>query len=275
MPDPAAESAFLVDTVADSAVEYEGGTKPMPPGAYIVATVVHTNERCNTFFDELEKFKQDSELIDKVLTAGLAAGSPLAALVGATGLEVAKFTSALALGNQLNQFTADVYAFRAFSDSLKRHVFQGMASYQRAKGIDLYFQRLVGVTKTEILSKKPGAEGTVLSSANLKENESGDLEFELEVGDNPDKKGEKIYRKVTVNSVALGGFVVGSDNPGIYASQLLVARNVGAEYASLCSLATMREIVRNALQGSKTVVEPGPQGSPTTTDTVPKDEASN
>jgi hypothetical protein len=241
----------------------------MPPGAYIIATIVHTNQKCTAFFDELEKFKQDHEMIDKVLTAGAAAGSPLVALVGATGQQVANFTSAIAFGSQINQFTADVYAFRTYSDSLKKHVFDGMSSYQKSKGIDLYFERQVGVTSIATRSVKKNGATTVMDSANI--GGSGMITLTLPVGSDPKDPDSTIYRTYTVDQGKLDQFANPDAKNGYQQGvNLLIARNIGVEYASLCSLATMRDIIRGALDSSKTTVPPSASGSPATTETVAK-----
>jgi hypothetical protein len=78
IPSSANVRDYAIETVAGATYEAKRGvTSRMSAGAYIIASVAHTNERCHKFFEALEKFKQDSEIIDKILTAGVAAGSPL------------------------------------------------------------------------------------------------------------------------------------------------------------------------------------------------------
>jgi len=283
LPGPGEERDYAVETLSGAqAPGPQGGGGTMSPGAYIVATVVHTNQKCTAFFDELEKVQQDSEWLNKVLTAGAAAGSPLVALVGATGFQVANFTSALSFTNQLNQYSADVYAFRTYSQSLKKHVFDGMSAYQRSRGIDIYFEILVGVREESTFSAvSANDQNPRLDSQALNLAGSGDIVVTLPDGPDPQDPKKTRFRRVTVDKGLLNEFgdPVGqldksSNAAKLLPARLLLARNIGNEYASLCSLATMRDIVTGALAASQTVVKPSSSGAPATTDTVPKTAAS-
>jgi len=162
-------------------------------GEYVVASLSYTNERCHAFFNILEHFKQDSELIDKVITAAVAAGSPLLALTAASKTTQALVVSSLSFGNQYNHAAADIFAFAAYKEQLMTHVFDGMAAY--------------------IKKLRDGGINTLIDPKRVNDNT-----------------------------------FLSSRQP----VDLMLARSIAADYASLCSLATMREIVSQALNNTKT-----------------------
>jgi len=235
VPSPSVVRDYQAETVLEST----GSTTPMhlTAGRYIIASVGYTNNKCLKFFDLLEKFKQDSELVDKVITAGIAAGAPLLALAGVTsGADVARITSELALGNQVNKYASDIYAFNTFREQLKGHVLDSMDSFQKKKGIDLFFQSRVGIL-------------------NLDAGTGQDL-VDITLGDGSRFKGSLKRLNRFLNS----------EEP----EDLMIARDVASDYASLCSLASMRKIVVEALASTKTGISGSGAGAPTNTATSPK-----
>jgi hypothetical protein len=142
IPD-ATSARFYYDETVRGAKNSDNAS--LTAGEYLIASFSHTNSRCHDFFEALEKYRQDSDFIDKIITAGIAAGSPLMGLVGASGSAVARFTSGLSLANQTNKYAADVYAFSAFREQLKDHVFDSMSTFQKGRGLDLLPKSQMGI----------------------------------------------------------------------------------------------------------------------------------
>lgn len=238
IPAPSTIRGYATETISGTTVNESTGRR-MPAGAYLIASVGYTNEKCHEFFDALEKYKQDSAFIDQIITAGIAAGSPLLALAGApTGAAVARLTSSLSFANQVNKFSADVYAFGTFREQLKGHVFESMVSYQKSKGLDLLAKNRVGI---QVLDE---GETSTYTSVHLSNGST-----------------------IRLNPTRLREFF-DSEEP----VDLMVARNVAADYASLCSLANMKKIVVDALSNTTTQVRSGSIGSPTGTETVAEND---
>lgn len=142
-PGPATLAAFVAETESGSIIDAQTG-RGLTAGEYIVASIVYTNEKCRHFFDLLEHFKQDSSLIDKVITAAIASGSPLLAIKGSKEA-VAAVTSALSFANQYNKFYADIFAFSGYKEQLMKHVLDSMASTLHEGNWDKYIaKRLTG-----------------------------------------------------------------------------------------------------------------------------------
>jgi hypothetical protein len=193
-PTPSTIAGYVKETEDGTIMDSANG-QSLTAGEYIAASISYTNEKCHNFFNVLEHFKQDSELIDTVITAAVAAGSPLLALTSASKSTQALVVSGLTFGNQYNKAVADIFAFSAFKEQLMTHVFDGMAAYIAAL-------------------KKSGA-NTVIDS----------------------------------NRVNSSDFLASRDR-----KDLLIARSIASDYASLCSLATMRKIVGEALANTTTSV---------------------
>ena len=110
----------------------------------------------------------------------------------------------------INDISTEIYTFSAYKDQLKRHVFQQMAAYQKTKGLDLLQQYNIG-----------------------------------------------LYSVDEKNSVTINKMSVKIDRQRVLAflndrtpTRLMIARSVAADYASLCSLSNMREIVSHALDST-------------------------
>lgn len=179
IPPPATIAEYASRTVQDSA--------KLGAGEYVAASISYTDEKCRIFFDLLEHYKQDSTLIDSVITAAIAAGSPLLAL-GASKEVLAVTTSSLSFANQYNKAAAEIFGFTTFKEQLMKHVLQGLDVYK---------------TKT-------------------------------------------VYDRLEVYRRGNGR----PFNNSRELSDLLLARSISAEYASLCSLAEMRRIVGEALNAT-------------------------
>lgn len=225
IPSPTAARDHLI-AISTGATHPDDPQRPLRAGAYLVASITHTNEKCHAFFEVLERYKQDTDFIQKVLTAGIAAGSPLLALsASATADDVARLTSQIAFGNQAIGFAGDIYAFSSFKEQLKDHVFQSMASYQQSKGIDLIMLDQAGV-----IIYDDGAD-----------------RFSIKINN--------VAREIDIKKYQS---FMNSNDP----AALLIARSVAVDYASLCSLANMKKIVVDALVKTKTTIEASPPGSP-------------
>jgi len=233
IPPPTAARDYAIE-IATGASNPEQPGHLMKAGLYLIASITHTNEKCHQFFEVLERYKQDTDFVQKVLTAGIAAGSPLLALAGSsTAADVARFTSQVAFASQTAGLAADVYAFSAFKEQLKDHVFQSMASYQQSKGIDLMLMDRVGVEFYD----------------------QNTTRFTLKINGVDRHINADRFRRF-----------MESEDP----DALLIARTVAVDYSSLCSLANMKKIVVDALSKTRTEVEASAPGSPPKTNTQPE-----
>ncbi len=98
---------------------------------YLVASIYYTNQKCDEFFDALAKFQQDANFVDKVLTAAVAAGTPLMAAYHASVRATAVVASSVSYANNVNKFRAEIYAFAPYASNLRRHVKEQMVIYER------------------------------------------------------------------------------------------------------------------------------------------------
>jgi hypothetical protein len=227
-PTPVQLSEFATETANKDALN---------TGEYLIASVNYTNEKCHEFFNLLDRFKQDSSLLDQVITAGVAAGSPLIALKSAHAATVSILSSTLLFANQVNKSAADIYAFSSYKDQLKTHVFESMIAYQKSKGLDLIQSARYGVSVVDVALKDSCATQTVsLSDGN----------------------------KIKVNLCKTQNFLQ-SKAP----ADLMIARGMAADYAALCSLSNMKKIITAALEKTQTGVTASSAGSPTTSATQP------
>lgn len=243
---PSATSArFYYDETTSGAKNADNVS--LSAGEYLIASFSHTNAKCHEFFEALEKYRQDSDFIDKVITAGVAAGSPLLGLVGASGSAVARFTSGLSLANQTNKYASDIYAFATFREQLKDHVFDSMSTFQKGRGLDL-------LPKSQIGLYIDGSDETVDTFAGSK----SIRRVSLTTGDT-----------IRVDVEQVREFLA-STKP----IHLIIARDIATDYAAKCSLANMKKIVVRALNATRTVSEAGGLGSPSTDKTEAKEQIS-
>lgn len=101
----------------------------MTAGEYLVASVSYTNQKCHEFFDQLAKLKEDSSFLDQVITAGIAAGTPLATLYGVGATTVGTWAAGAGVVNELQKDAANIYLFAEFKEELKPLVFREMQSF--------------------------------------------------------------------------------------------------------------------------------------------------
>jgi hypothetical protein len=101
----------------------------MTAGEYLVASISYTNQKCHAFFDELAKLKEDSSFIDQVITAGIAAGTPLATAYGVGANTIATWAAGASFANTVQKDAANVYLFAEFKEELKPLVFREMQSF--------------------------------------------------------------------------------------------------------------------------------------------------
>ncbi len=118
---PADVRAYYQETAAD--------VGDMTAGEYLVASIAFTNQNCHEFFDKLAKLKEDSDFIDQVITAGIAAGAPLAAAYSVGTSTIASWAAGAGLANELQKDAANIYLFAEFKEELKPLVFREMQSY--------------------------------------------------------------------------------------------------------------------------------------------------
>ncbi len=67
-------------------------------------------------------FSKNSSFVDKVLASSIAAATPLMAAYGVGANPVAVTAATVAYAQNLNKFTAEIYAFAPYASQLKRHV---------------------------------------------------------------------------------------------------------------------------------------------------------
>ncbi|MEZ5924519.1 MAG: hypothetical protein R3D57_09045 [Hyphomicrobiaceae bacterium] len=118
---PADVKAYYQETAAE--------VGDMTAGEYLVASISYTNQRCHEFFDQLAKLKEDSRFLDQVITAGIAAGTPLATVYGVGATTVASWAAGAGLANTLQKDAASIYLFAEFKEELKPLVFREMQSF--------------------------------------------------------------------------------------------------------------------------------------------------
>ena len=255
-PAPSALAQYVQSTATESVFGENG--RGLTAGEYVVASLSYTNEKCHAFFDTLEHFKQDSKLIDNVITAAVASGSPLVAF-GSSAKAVARFTSITSFANQINGDLADIYAFSAFKEPLMTHVFTSMASYRRQNGLNLLTRGLVGLDDF-VPTSTGNAENIVYRNS---DSQPSCRSYTANVAGPPaTANGAETSIGIQLNQCKFNEFL-NSRQP----SDLMVARNVAGDYASLCSLANMKKIVNESLVKTTTTVT-GPDAASTKTEPI-------
>ena len=91
------------------------------------------NQKCDEFFDRLAQFQQDTSLVDKVLASSITAATPLMAVYGVGAAPIAVTAATIAYAQNINKYTAEIYAFAPYATQLKRHVKDQLDAY--LKGI--------------------------------------------------------------------------------------------------------------------------------------------
>jgi hypothetical protein len=199
-PPPAAISDFALETEQGAVVQGDV-PRQLSAGEYLTASWAYTDQKCHKFFDLLERFKQDSGLLDKVLTAAVAAASPLPQST------IASVTTSVAFANQLNLAAADIYAFSTFKDQLMPQVFGLMSCYRQPRGNNCQSKTVSGINWQDIVDNR-------------------------------------------IRTGTVGGYEKFLGSRAL--ADLMIARGVAQEYASLCSLASLRGIVAGALSATRT-----------------------
>lgn len=237
IPSPVNIAAFYEET--DKGVALSGGGR-LTAGEYLLTSLSYTNEKCHIFFEKLEAFKQDSQFLDTILAAAIAAGSPLLSL-NASAEAIANVTSGIASANLLNKHKNDIYAFATFKESLKQHVIAEMADFQAKRGLDLYAQSQLGIVPDYV------DEGSIKKVA---------------------------LRTSPVTHVRVSEKRVGSFLNSKSTAHHLLARSIAADYAAICSLANMRRIIEASLNATtrQSGARNGNPIAPSTSDTVAKTE---
>ena len=251
-PSPTKVAGYLQET-QDGAILNASG-RPMNAGEYLIASMAFTNEKCHAFFDTLERFKEDSTLIDKVLNAAAAAGSPLLAATNASGLGVAQFTGILNFSNLINNNYREIYTFADFKEPLQTHVFDVMADFRSKNGLSTLTRSLIGVnlfhnSKTNFINPvdyRP--QNVVLNSTSASCSTADNYGIVIPAGVKADGTPDKV--EMSVNYCKINEFLHSTDP-----IHIMVARNIASEYASLCSIANMRTIIFQALHSTKSKVD--------------------
>lgn len=127
-PTPAQVSVFASES-GTAVVSDATGSRPMYSSEYLLASINYTNQKCDEFFDRLAKFQQDSSFVDKVLASSIAAATPLMASYGVAAAPIAVTAASIAYAQNINKFTAEIYAFVPYASQLKRHVKDQMSAY--------------------------------------------------------------------------------------------------------------------------------------------------
>ncbi|MEQ1670945.1 MAG: hypothetical protein ABL893_08815 [Hyphomicrobium sp.] len=257
------EIAAYFEETEKAAIVISTGRR-LSAGEYLIASIGHTNERCHDFFDTLERFKDDNRLMNKVLTAAIAAGAPLLGL-NAGGHAIAQYTSAISIASTINTDTADIYAFSTFREHLKSHVTDAMSSFRNRNGITTLTRGLVGLNDFTAVS----GTGKVNPIDFRYKGPASCQAYETKT-----KVAKKTQIVLTgadetpeIDSCRLNGFL-DSQEP----VHVMVARNVATEYASLCSISNMKKIIVDAFNATETKVK-GPDTSSTTTTGKEKGQA--
>lgn len=254
-PTPANIASYIDETEIGSTIK--GSASPVTTGEYLIASISYTNEKCHDFFDTLERFKEDSSLIDKVLTAAAAVGSPLFAASAASGTMIAKFTGILNSANQLNNNYRDIYTFKEFQEPLHTHVFDLMADFRKKNGLSTLTRSLVGVKMFETDSSAAAAIDPVTVSHGMTYTKSAcDIKTLISA---PTKTDANNTEEVHMDGCRMNDFLQSRE-----AINLMIARNIATEYASLCSISTMRSIVYQALHATKSEVKAPDSTAPQT-----------
>ena len=253
-PKPTAITEYLNETETGSI--QNGASGPITAGEYVIASMAYTNDKCHNFFDTLERFKEDSSLIDKVLTAAAAAGSPLFAAASASGTAVAKFAAVINSVNQINTSYRDIYTFKEFQEPLQTHVFGLMADFRKKNGLSTLTRSLVGVKMFEAGSATAIDPIDPVQDVRYSRRNCQSIRTAIPAPSDNDANHMDV---VEMDSCKFNDFLV-SRQP----IHLLIARNLATEYASLCSIATMKSIVYQALHATKTDVKSPDSSAPET-----------
>lgn len=120
----------------------------MTAGEYLIASISYTNQKCHEFFDGLAKLKEDSSFLDQVITAGIAAGAPLATAYGVGATTVATWASGAGFVNSAQKGFSNIYLFAEFKEELKPLVFREMQSF-------LVTNKLAGILDITIGFRSP------------------------------------------------------------------------------------------------------------------------
>ena len=118
---PADVKAYYQETAAE--------VGDMTAGEYLVASIAYTNQKCTEYFDQLARLKEDSNFLDQVIVAGIAAGAPLATVYGVGAKTVGTWAAGAGLANELQKDAANIYLFAEFKEELKPLVFREMQSF--------------------------------------------------------------------------------------------------------------------------------------------------
>ena len=140
-PTPTQVSVFASET-GSLTVTDANSVRPMYSSEYLLASINYTNQKCDEFFDKLARFQQDSSFVDKVLASSIAAATPLMAAYGVGANPVAVTAATVAYAQNLNKFTAEIYAFAPYASQLKRHVKDQMTDYLKGITSDWKMGRL-------------------------------------------------------------------------------------------------------------------------------------
>lgn len=256
-PKPTTIGEYISEVQVDAT--YNSLGRKVTAGEYLVASLSYTNEQCHQFFDTLERFKDDNSTVGKVLDAAAAAGLPLIGFKEASRVAF-RFASAITLGKQVNTSLGEIYGYVAHRDQLMRHVLEQMADFRRKNGLSALTRGLVGVNDfTSVASDRKT--NPITYGESYSKYCSRDDSLAIEVGVTSTSPPTKITHQV--NSCKLDSFLSSTEPVN-----LLVARNIAGEYASLCSLSNLKAIIGGALGATKSKVT-APDSS--ASDQVPKE----
>ena len=238
-PKPTTIGEYISEVQIDAVANSLG--RRVTAGEYLVASLSYTNEQCHQFFDTLERFKDDNSTFGKVLDAAAAAGVPLIGFKEASRVAV-RFASAVALGKQVNTSLGEIYGYVAHRDQLMRHVLEQMADFRRKNGISALTRGLVGVNDFTTVADDKKKMNPITYGESYSTVCSRNDSLAIAVEDTSKTPHQ-------VNSCKLDSFLSSTEPVN-----LLVARNIAGEYASLCSLSNLKAIIGGALGATKSKV---------------------
>lgn len=146
------------------------GPKRILPKEYLAASIVHSEQKCEEFFNALSRFKQDSTMFDKVLAAALAAGTPLFPIYHVSQAAQTVFTGSIGTTQSVSKSYAEVYAFTPYSEELRRLVKDAQQAYldgEKVKSTVAVVYAYSGDASTK--SKAVTVTGSEIKSVTLRE----------------------------------------------------------------------------------------------------------
>ena len=129
-PEPAKVAAYTKEIgIAANEMKTLGYVKPTD---YLLASIAYSNAACDQFFDHLARLRDDSKLIDRVISSAIGSGGSLMAAFEAG--KVATRTTAIVLAsltaaNDVNKLIGEIYFFSKYAGALRYQVRKQMSAH--------------------------------------------------------------------------------------------------------------------------------------------------